>query len=146
MNKSIRFEEIIPLIREEIQKGNSFSFTAFGSSMHPYIRGGKDKVCLSPLTSPPKEGDVVFYQRENGAFVLHRIIKIKNGQYIMCGDNQFSREFGIRAEQIIARLSFVERNGKAIRPSSFSSQCYRFFLPLRRFLLHLRYALKKLLS
>lgn len=142
-NKKASFEELYPIIQETVEQGNSFSFCAFGRSMLPYIRNGKDLVVLGPTQNPIKRHDVVFYRRDNGRFVLHRVLKVyPDGSCDLCGDNQFSIEKGIRAHQIIAKLIRVERNGRVILPNSFSSKAFCFFLPLRRFYLHVKSSVK----
>jgi hypothetical protein len=44
---------------------------------------------------PPKKYDVIFYRRENGQYVLHRIIKIKKDGYVCRGDNQTAKEYPV---------------------------------------------------
>jgi len=128
------FLELMPLLSESISLGKSVTFTANGQSMHPYIRGGKHRVTISPITDPIQKNDVVFYQRKNGVFVLHRVIRVhSDGSLTFCGDRQFSLEEGIEPSQCIAKLTAVERNGKSHSPRSFFSRCWCFFLPVLRF-------------
>jgi len=145
MNKvvSASFAQLYPLITEAIEKGKSFTFTAFGSSMLPYIRNGKDQVTLSGLSEKPKVGDVIFYRRDNNTFVLHRIIKLEKDFLILCGDNQFTHE-RVRSSQVIAKLTMIRRNGKPLDPNRFSTRIYVFFLPLRRFCLHVIHFIKRI--
>ena len=135
MNKTIKvsFEELYPLIENAIETGNNFSFVAFGNSMFPFIRGGKDKVTLSPVKAPLHKGDIIFYKRDCGTFVLHRITKTRGEQFELCGDNQFRIEKEIRMDQVIAVLTDVERNKKKLSLDSFSSKLWIAYLPLRRF-------------
>ena len=117
-NQKISFDALFPLIQEELEQGRSFSFTAFGNSMLPTIRGGVHHVTLSPLNSPPKIGDILFYKRSNGVFVLHRLCKIKKDHsYVFFGDNQYVPETKIQDSDIIARLTKIEYNGKDVTPS-----------------------------
>jgi phage repressor protein C with HTH and peptisase S24 domain len=52
----------------------SFVLTATGSSMEPFLKGGRDRVTLVPPGARPvRRGDVVLFQRDCGAFVLHRV-------------------------------------------------------------------------
>ena len=60
-----------------------------------------------------KIGDIPLYRRNDGAFVLHRVVGIKeNGEYIMCGDNQFLLEFGITDKNIIGVARTLIIDGK----------------------------------
>ena len=74
--------------------------------MLPLIREGKDSVILVAPDNLKKH-DIVLYRRKNGAYVLHRIIKIRDDEFIMCGDNQGQPERGIYRENIIAKVSSV---------------------------------------
>ena len=69
--------------------------TIVGISMYPLLRQRKDSVHIVKIDSPLKKNDVILYQRDSGQYVLHRIIKIKNSNYIICGDNQWKKEYGI---------------------------------------------------
>ncbi len=141
-NKKVRFEDIFPIIEETVAKGNQFSFCAFGISMLPFIRNGKDIVTLGPIQGILKVNDIIFYRRENGQFVLHRIVKIhSDGKYDLCGDNQFHIEKNVASSQIIAKLIFLERNGRKIHLNRLPSKIWCLILPIRRFLLHLKSAI-----
>lgn len=143
ISKKVSFENLYPIIESTIKRGNEFSFCAFGRSMLPFIRDGKDLVTLGPVTDSLRVHNIVFYRRDNRQFVLHRIIRVRvDGTYDMCGDNQFSIEKGIRPDQIIAVLVRLERKGKNFPLNSLSVRIWCFFLPLRRFFLHIIRALK----
>ena len=132
-NQRISFQEIFPLIEEKIAKGESFSFLAHGDSMLPFLKNGKDLVTLSPVTNKIKPGDVIFYRRENGMFVLHRVIKtFDNGEMWLCGDNQLYIERNIFPCQVIAILTGIERDGKKVSLSSFSYKLYLTWLSVKR--------------
>ena len=137
--ESVRFEELQSIISETLETKGAVTFTANGSSMLPAIRGGLDRVTIETLLETPKIGDVIFYRRKNGAYILHRVISVKDGTFTFCGDNQFIREKGIAREQLIGIVTAVERNGKELDLNSFSAKAYRFFLPCRRFLLRIRH-------
>ena len=106
--------DLEPLIREVIDKGGTFTMMPRGTSMLPLIRQGKDSVILSPLKEETLPGDVVLYKRDNGQFVLHRVMMAKNGVYTMCGDNQVVFEKGIENRHLIAIASGIIRDGKEI--------------------------------
>ena len=106
--------DLEPLIREVIDKGGTFTMMPRGTSMLPLIRQGKDSVILSPLKDETLPGDVVLYKRDNGQFVLHRVMMAKNGVYTMCGDNQVVFEKGIENRHLIAIASGIIRDGKEI--------------------------------
>ena len=106
--------DLEPLIREVIDKGGTFTMMPRGTSMLPLIRQGKDSVILSPLKPETIPGDIILYKRDNGQFVLHRVMMAKNGVYTMCGDNQVVFEKGIENRHLIAIASGIIRDGKEI--------------------------------
>ena len=76
-NPNVNLKEFWPVMKEVIESGGEFTFYPHGISMLPLIRQGVDQVVLVKAENI-KLGDVVFYLRDNGQFVLHRIVKIKN--------------------------------------------------------------------
>ena len=87
-SKEVQLEELMPIIRESLAAGNNVRFLPKGVSMLPMLRQGTDSVLLSPLPETLKKYDLPLYQRDNGQYVLHRIVK--TGETYTCvGDNQF---------------------------------------------------------
>lgn len=109
MSKPFSLRELEPLIRETLDRGGTFCLKPRGVSMLPLIREGKDEVFLSPLPERVGPGDVVFYKRDNGNYVLHRVIFEKNGEYTLCGDHQRIFETGIRRGHLIALVSGIKK-------------------------------------
>lgn len=93
--------------------------------MLPLIKQGRDSVTLIKAERL-QIGDIAFYKRSGGEFVLHRIIGEKDGTFTMCGDNQTSLEYGIKPEQIIARVNYFTRRGRKITPDNFAYRLYLF--------------------
>ena len=107
-------DEWMPLIQECFKQKKQYRMLPSGSSMCPFIVGGRDEVVLS---SPPprfKKGDVVWYRRENGIHVLHRIYRIQKQQYYMVGDNQTEIEGPLKQNQILGIVTQIYRKNKAI--------------------------------
>lgn len=106
----IRLEEVMPLIVEQLGRGQSVQFSPRGTSMLPMLREGKDNVVLSPVTGQLKKYDLPLYRRPDGQYVLHRIVA--TGETYTCvGDNQFDLERGIEQQQLIAVVSAFTRAG-----------------------------------
>lgn len=124
--KSVSLSELYPLMRDILAGGGSFTLTITGTSMYPFILGGRDKVTLSPVTKELKKNDLPFYRRADGAFVLHRIVKVeKDGTYTMCGDHQTLLEKGIRKDQILAIATEYTRKGKHLTNRNILYRMYR---------------------
>lgn len=103
----------MPLIRETLSAGKTVKFSPRGISMLPMLRQGIDSVVLSPLPEKLHKYDLPLYQRDDGHYVLHRIVKV--GQTYTCiGDNQFDFEPGLRHDQMIALVTAFTRGDREI--------------------------------
>ena len=110
----INLEDMFPIIAEKIAAGGSFSFGPKGISMLPLIKQGEDSVVISPVTGRLKKYDVPLYRRENGQFVLHRVVGVRRHSYVMCGDNQYDREYGITDKNIIGIMTKIKKPDRVI--------------------------------
>ncbi len=112
---SIKLEELYPIIAEKLKSGGSVTFKPHGISMLPLIRQGKDSVTIESLKKKPTAGDVIFYRRANGQFVLHRIVGVDKAGYVLCGDNQWVKEHGITENQIIGVMTALLRDDEVVK-------------------------------
>lgn len=110
--KETHLEELMPFMKECLEAGLPVKFSPRGTSMLPMIRQRIDCVELSPAPDELKKYDIPLYQRENGQYVLHRVIKVED-TYTCCGDNQNILEPGIRHDQVIAVVTAFTRGDKA---------------------------------
>ncbi len=108
---AVQLKTVIPQIVEQLEQGGNVQLAFQGTSMLPMVLGGRDEVILSPVTAPLKKYDVPFYRRDNGQFVLHRIVKAGES-YTCIGDNQFLYERGVRQDQVLAVMTGFVRKGK----------------------------------
>lgn len=104
--------------------------------MLPMLRQGIDSVVLSPLPDKLKKYDLPLYQREDGKYILHRIVKAGE-DYTCVGDNQFVLEAGVRQDQMIGLVTSFFRDEREISVNAPSYRLYcRFWhysRPLRHF-------------
>lgn len=146
---SVRLEQLMPLMQERLAAGESVQFTPNGTSMRPMLWGGRDQVILSPLPKQLKKYDLPLYRRDNGQFVLHRIVKVEE-TYTCIGDNQFEYEPGIRQDQMIALATGLIRKGKKYRLNGIGYGLYcrlwQGTRPFRGFVLRIYYGIKRRLS
>jgi len=136
LNHEFYLADAIEVIDEVLAAGGEFRMYPKGTSMLPLLVQGRDSVILKRKDNiPANKHDIAFYRRDNGQFVLHRVMKIEsNGTYVMCGDNQLVLERGIKAEQIIGYVSSFYRKDKKIDTHSVLYSIYVFFhciMPLR---------------
>ncbi len=107
----VPMEELVPLFIEQLNAGGTVKFSPRGNSMRPMLRHGIDTVELSLISERIKKYDLMLYRRDNGKYVIHRVIKTGDN-YNCIGDNQYFVERGVRRDQMIAIVSAFSRNGK----------------------------------
>lgn len=130
--EEVRLDDVMPVIKEKLAQGQSVRLYPKGVSMMPMLRQGIDSVRLSPLPGKLKKYDLPLYQRRDGQYVLHRIIKAEE-TYTCIGDNQFSYEKGVCQEQLIAVVTGFYRKDKFHSINSFWYKLYcRFWHKSRR--------------
>ena len=133
-NNSYKMEELYPLLLEVIESGGEFRLWPRGTSMRPLLREGRDSVALV-LPDKLHKRDICLYRRSDGSFVLHRLMKFGgDGEPVFCGDNQTRLEYGVKREQIVARVCAVFRDEKRISLKGLRYRLYTRiygFLPLR---------------
>lgn len=133
--KEFRLEALMPMIRDSLANGTGVWFSPKGVSMLPMLRQGVDSVLLSPLSSKLKKFDLPLYQRDNGQYVLHRIVKVGE-TYTCIGDNQFDLEPGVRHDQMIGVVTMFTRGDRKISVASLTYRMYCRFWHYSRPLRH----------
>jgi signal peptidase I len=126
LNKKVSLNDLFPIISEQLNAGGSASFTIRGNSMEPLLKHGKSVVKIEKPKRALKKYDVIFYRREDGDFILHRIVGIKKDGYICRGDNQISNEYPVKAESVIGIVTEYGKDGKLSKISSFKQRSYAF--------------------
>ena len=117
--RQISLAELEPLIRNAFAEGKGFWLPVTGTSNLPTLTGGRDEIILGRVDRPLKKRELPLYRRDSGQYVLHRIVSVqKDGTYTCCGDNQWTREPGIRTDQIIGRVIQITRKGKTFTPNN----------------------------
>ena len=122
--KEVNTREYIGMLRELVHEGKSVSLLVSGSSMAPFLVHQRDYVHFRAPERPLRIGDIVFYERDGGQFVMHRIVRIRKGAdgaplFDITGDNQTVIEHGVRPDQVFARIYEVQRKGHTLRPGCF---------------------------
>ena len=135
MNNNFSLDDLFPIMEEVLNSGGEFKIISGGTSMLPMLRDKKDTIILIKNPSRLKRGDIPLYKREDGSFVLHRIVKVKDDIYTTRGDNHYISEYPVHHNQVIAILTAYIKNGKRIECTSVKHKIYSFyvlnFLPLR---------------
>lgn len=121
---------------EELNRKGSFTYTCSGISMLPLLRQRKDLFTIEKKQGRCEKYDVVLYKRYPESYVLHRVVEVREKDYVILGDNCLNKEYGIRDEDVIGVMTSFVRNGKEY---SVSHRGYRVYAvvwfklyPLRR--------------
>jgi hypothetical protein len=130
MNSS--FEEVLA-------RDGRLVYTNVGDSMKPLIREGRDLLIIEPKQGRLRKYDVPLYRRDSGQYVLHRIVQVREKDYVLCGDNRWSKEYGITDRHILGVLTAVVRDGKEVPVTDWRCRLYARvwcgFFPLRSLVL-----------
>lgn len=135
IDNDLFFAEVLRMLRE----GRRVTIPVKGVSMLPFIRGGRDSVVLEPVEDAGTlaAGDIVLF-RYGGRYILHRILKIRDGIAEIRGDGAVSSEH-CPLQDICGRAVTILKKGSV--PVSPYGKGYRLKaalwnrLPLRRYIL-----------
>lgn len=129
---------------EYLEKNGSLTYTFKGISMLPLLRSGKDLYTVTKSSGQRfRKGDVVLYRRPPEQYVLHRIIKVREKDYVILGDNCINKEYGITDDDILGVMTAYIRSGKEHSVSELPYRIYSWqrvrLAPLRIFYRKLRF-------
>ena len=99
---------------EQLAQHGRLIYTNCGDSMMPLIRQDRDLLIIEPVHGRLKRFDVPLYRRDSGQYVLHRILKVRAKDYVICGDNRWQKEYGITDRHIIGVLTGIVRDGRTV--------------------------------
>lgn len=69
--------EYVDILRKLVEEGYQVGMTIVGTSMEPFLVDQRDEIFFQKPQSKLKLGDMVFYQRLDGRYIMHRICKKK---------------------------------------------------------------------
>lgn len=94
----------INVLKQDLPTINGYgTLEVISGSMEPTIDVG-DLIIVNTKYDELKENDIITFYDEKGSFVTHRIIEIKDGEYITKGDNNNSEDQGtINKDDIVAK-------------------------------------------
>jgi len=121
--------EIAPIIEAAVASGKKVKLNVTGSSMCPMLLSSNDTVTLEKAGTI-KKYDVLLFKRKTGKYVLHRVIKIKDGVLTIAGDNETKKEYPVYPDEVVAKVCIYQRKGV-----SHSTSGKRFWLYSRLWLL-----------
>ena len=139
--REVDTQEYVSMLKDLVEEGHQVSLLIAGSSMAPFLIHHRDTVYFKKPDRELKVGDIVFYRRANGRYVMHRIRWIRQDGYYMIGDGQTQTEGPLKREQIFGLITAVKRKDKLIRPGDF---WWEFFARVWLRIIPLRGAVRRL--
>lgn len=135
---------------DEIKRTGRIIYTNVGDSMMPLIKQGRDVFVISAVNGRLKRYDIPLYKRDSGQYVLHRILKVRKNDYVICGDNRCNKEYGITDRHIIGVLSGIIRDGREIPVTDIKCRIYAHLwcdlFPVRVLIIRIRQIFKRRLK
>ena len=133
--RTVEIHTYLPQLIALTEQGQQVTLPVSGGSMAPFLIPGRDWICFQKPDGRLKRGDIAFFQRKSGEYILHRVCRAAEQSYDLVGDGQREVEGPILPEQIFGVVTRVRWKGRWIGPEDF---WWRFFsgpwltlLPLR---------------
>lgn len=114
-----------------LNEGREVTFTPLGSSMLPFIRGGKDSVTLKKKPDAAV-GDIVLV-RLPGRYVLHRIIALEGEKVTLMGDGNLVGTENCRLPDIMGTVTAIQKGKRSVTPGK--GLFWHTLKPFRRYIL-----------
>ncbi len=105
-----------------LARDGSLVYRTKGVSMEPMLRQDRDLVTIQVPETRLKKYDVALYKRGKD-FVLHRVMDVKEGYYLIRGDNTFSMEH-VPDSAVIGVLTSFQRKSMVYSVTDTSYLCY----------------------
>ena len=143
--KEINIYEYMPVLIDLINEGKDVNILITGSSMSPFLKHKRDSIIVSKPDGYFHKGQMVFYKRSNGQYVMHRIHHIKDDMLYVVGDNQTIIEGPLSKNLVFGVIHSVIRKDTVINKKHLLWQFYEkiwIIIPIRRILLKLYLLIK----
>ena len=131
---------------DELERCGSYFSVPKGVSMWPMIPNKQGIVEIHRLERPARRYDLVLYIRSKELGVIHRVLHVRESDYIIAGDNCWQKEYVPRDKVVGIAVRFY-RNGKWYEVTDWRYQVYvhlwtdLFFI--RRVIFRLRDAVRR---
>lgn len=148
--REIDTKAYLSTLREMVKEGHDVSLIISGSSMAPFLIHHRDTIIFGPIERPLKRGDMVFYERPSGQFVMHRIRWVKPEGLYLIGDAQTETEGPLDPDRVFAIVKQACRKGEWINEScklwQFFATTWLRVIPLRRIIMKMYSFISKFFS
>ena len=130
-------------IEQQLSKEGFYVSTTVGFSMYPMLRNRRDRVIIRPLADGErlKKYDLPLYRRPDGKYILHRVIGLRDGYYLIRGDNTYMVE-KVPDSWVLGKVTEFYRGDRHILSDSRGYRLYarfwRWIYPFRFIFIHLK--------
>ena len=115
-----------------MDEGREVTFTPLGSSMLPFIKGGKDSVRLKKM--PEVEvGDILLVRLPGPRYVLHRLIRKDGSDLTLMGDGNIAGVETCKAGDVLGTVTAILKKNRTVVPGK--GRLWRVLKPFRRYIL-----------
>lgn len=139
-SKIVSIHNLIEIIKEKLNSNGEVNLTITGNSMYPFFINKVTNVKLVKPNRKLKAKDIVFYKTPNGAWALHRIIKVKKDHFVIIGDALRVKEY-IKKEEVIGFVQAYSYKNKNTNCNNFIYKLkvglWMMLRPFRRYLIAL---------
>ena len=137
----------IAVVENELEQYGTYASITRGCSMWPVFKTHRDVVIIKKPDRPLKKYDIVLYAGRKNRYVMHRIIAVRDDEYIIRGDNTYVKEH-VKKECVIGILTDFNRKGKhrsvdAV-PFKIYSRVWHYLYPVRFFVVKAKRLLGKI--
>lgn len=120
MSRFVDIHEYFPVLIGILREGKDVSILVSGNSMSPFLIDNRDTVIVSPHDNVFCQGDIVFYQRSNGQYIMHRVHHVdSDGMLYITGDAETVIEGPVEPVHVFGIVKKVIRKGKLIDKKDF---------------------------
>ena len=96
---------------EQLEKNGYYLSVPRGISMRPMVLNKEGILEVHKLTEPAKRYDLVMYIRSGSVGVIHRVVKVREDDYVIIGDNCWRYEY-VPKEDVKGIVTRFYRKGK----------------------------------
>lgn len=115
--------------------------------MLPLLIEGKSHVIIAPLSEPLRVGDLPIYLRQDGKYVIHRLIRIDEQHCFTRGDNCVTHE-KVPHSWVLGKVIEINRRGKTFPVTAWGyrvySRIWHFLFPARKLIFKVKKILKRI--
>lgn len=130
--RTISTETYFQIVRDELERCGRAYVRVTGTSMWPLLRHLQDGVVLVPPQNI-KPGEIVLFDRKNGRYALHRVVRTDKDGFVMMGDHQWHIEKCLPYGQVVGVVRIICRGEREIPVSALRIRAYALLMRVTAF-------------